>query len=118
MKRREAIGGVTIAVVGIVVALSVGIAATAKGGVFNEGPGGHALAGAPGAAEEVQSAQVKPATRVLINAVVSQTAATRRGLCTVDTHIVTTMPAGAGGTRVAVVRSLGGRARHGAAVGL
>ncbi len=37
MKRREAIGGVTIAVIGFVLALSVGIAATAKGGVFSRG---------------------------------------------------------------------------------
>jgi hypothetical protein len=120
VKRREAIGGVTIAVVGIVLALSVGIAATAKGGVFSQGPNGQALAGAPGAATAVRTASAKPATtRVLVKAVVSQTAAAHRGLCTVDTHIVTTMPAGAGRTRVSVVRSLGGRVRrHGAPGGL
>lgn len=119
MKRREAIGGVTVAVVGIVLALSVGIAATAEGGVFSQGPDGQALAGAPGAAEAVPTASAKPATtRVLVNAVVSQTATSRRGLCTLDTHIVTTMPAGTGGTHVSVVRSLGGRVRHGAPGGL
>jgi hypothetical protein len=118
VKRREAIGGVTIAVVGVVLALSVGIAATAKGGVFSQGPDGQALAGAPGAAKAVPTASAKPATtRVLVKAVVSQTAASRRGLCTLDTHIVTTTPAGTGGTRVSVVRSLGGHVRHGAADG-
>jgi hypothetical protein len=114
VKRREAIGGVTIAVIGIVLALSVGIAATAKGGVFSQGTAQPLLPAAVGASKSVAGATKikRTTTKVLVEAVVSQSAASKRGgLCTVDAHIVATTPgkhAGAG-----VVRSHGGRTRRG-----
>jgi hypothetical protein len=117
MKRREAIGGVTIAVIGIVLALSVGIAATAKGGVFSQGPAQPLLPGAVGtsAAEPGATKVRRTTTKVLVEAVVSQSQVSRHGgLCTVDAHIVATTPGkGAAGTRAAAVaQSHGGRAHR------
>jgi hypothetical protein len=111
MRRREAIGGVTVAVVGIVLALSVGIAATAKGGVFGPGPTGQALPGAAGTATKLK----QTTTRVLVEAVVSQSAVSKQqGLCTVDAHIVAAAPRApqATGGPVTVIRSRGGRVQR------
>jgi hypothetical protein len=116
LKRREGIGGVTIAVVGLVLALSVGIAATAHGGVFNEGLTESsqdlalaATAPEPGAAvapEEwgealVPAAGVRPdassrTTTVSVQTAVSHAAASptgKSGTCIVKTRIVTSAPA-------------------------
>ena len=114
MKRREAIGGVTIAVIGIVLALSVGIAATAKGGAFSQATARPLVpaAGGPSPAAAGTAKVKRTTTKVLVEAVVSQSAVSKRGgLCTVDAHIVATTPGKHAGAPVA--RSHGGRTRRG-----
>lgn len=116
MKRREGIGGVTIAVFGLVLAFSVGIAATAHGGVFNEGLIGATPDPAPAAVPDPGTTlahgawQASPAravgvratgtsarttTRVTVQTVVSGSAASASGpggTCIVKTSIVTSAP--------------------------
>jgi hypothetical protein len=116
LKRREGIGGVTIAVVGLVLALSVGIAATAHGGVFNEGltdssqdlalaatapepaaavapeEWGEALVPAAGVRRDASS---RTTTTVSVRTAVSGSAASATGhggTCIVKTRIVTSAP--------------------------
>jgi hypothetical protein len=141
VRRREGIGGVTIAVVGLVLALSVGIGATAQGGVFDEGLTGSPSEPLPAAVPEPGTApademwdaiSAKPAgvgqagasTRttvtVTVQTVVSSSAASANapsGTCVVETRIVTSAPATADSQpRVDVRRHLstrGGPARLG-----
>jgi hypothetical protein len=117
VKRREGIGGVTIAVVGLVLALSVGIAATAHGGVFDEGvtdsspEPASAVAPEPAAAAEgredapAQTANLRKTgtstrttTTVSVQTVASDSAASATGqseTCIVKARIVTSAPAAA-----------------------
>lgn len=140
MRRREGVGGVTIAVVGLVLALSVGIAATAQGRISDETdltpvgvpePGVDPTRGATKASTaplvHVPEAGVANAktTTVLVETVVSESAASTSGPsgnCIVRTRIVTTAPVA---PRALVqlrseigryVRSHGGRARAGSKV--
>jgi hypothetical protein len=111
VKRREGIGGVTIAVVGLVLALSVGIAATAKGGVSKDAAtappvgapdrsanptSGASVAGTTSPAGVVQAGVAKGTmTNVLVETVVSQSGASPPGpggSCIVKTRIVTNTP--------------------------
>jgi hypothetical protein len=95
VKRREGIGGVTIAVLGLVIALSVGIGATAQGGAFgNEKPaaatsGTSATAKAQPTITKTRSSQ-RTTTRIWLETVISQSATSsqRRGSCIADTRIV------------------------------
>jgi hypothetical protein len=107
MKRREGVGGVTIAVVGLVLALSVGIAATAQGRISDESdltpvgvpePGMDPTRGATKASTaplaqvpEAGVAKAQTAT-VSVETVVSESAASTSGPsgnCIVKTRIVT-----------------------------
>jgi hypothetical protein len=94
VKRREGIGGVTIAVVGLVLALSVGIAATAKGRAFgNNTPSAKA---GTGAVQRTMTTTTngKRTTTIWLKTVVSQpaTSSQRRGKCIADTPLVATTP--------------------------
>jgi hypothetical protein len=117
VKRREGIGGVTIAVVGLVLALSVGIAATAHGGVFDEAltesspEPARAVAPEPGTAVTAAGREDAPAqtagvrktgtstrttTTVSVQTVAPDSAGSatgRSGTCIVKARIVTSAPA-------------------------
>ena len=120
MKRREGIGGVTIAVVGLVLALSVGIAATAHGGVFDEklvesspdparavapepgttlAPGGREDARAQTAGTRKTGTATRTTTTVSVQTVASGSAASateQSTTCIVKTRIGTSAPADPG----------------------
>jgi hypothetical protein len=139
MKRREGIGGVTIAVVGLVLALSVGIAATAQGRISDETdltpagapePGVDPTRGATKASTaplaHVPEAGVAKAktTTVSVETVVSESATSASGPsgnCIVKTRIVTSTPVAPRAlvqprSEIGYVKSRGGRVRPGSKV--
>jgi hypothetical protein len=135
MKRREGIGGVTIAVVGLVLALSVGIAATAEGGISAEAAnepthavvpeaGSTATLGAPRAGTAppagvwIPVAAKATTTTISVQTVVSQSAAspsTSGGTCVVESRVVTSTalaPRARVPSRSEIRRHVGSRGGH------
>ncbi|MDX6627968.1 MAG: hypothetical protein QOH00_214 [Gaiellales bacterium] len=132
MKRREGIGGVTIAVVGIVLALSVGIAATAEGGISAEAANQptHAVVRNADSTATLGASTAPPdgvwipvaakgtTTRISVQTVVSQSAgspSTSGGTCVVESRIVTSTdlaPRAQVRSRSEIRRHVGSRGGH------